>query len=170
MPKKTKDEAGVRYRQDRLDLVEDVGDLYRDISRVAWREARIANAILERGERKEAGEKVKSWELLGTRDKQKATMDVLANILSHEEVRAVLVKAIMEKPLEALKIYVSQIPKEVEQNINFNQSTMILLPGKAGSIAAWMDMARGVKAIDGEVIGEAGANAAETWKSIMEQK
>jgi hypothetical protein len=33
-----------------------------------------------------------------------------------------------------------------------------------------MEMATGNKAIDGEVLGEAGANAAETWKNILEQK
>lgn len=170
MPKKKDSEAGVRYRQDRLDLIEDVSDLHREISRVAWREARIANAILERGERKEAGEKLESWERLGTRSKQKATMDVLASILSHEEVRAVLVKAIMEKPLDALKIYASQIPKEIEQTVNVNQSAVIILPGKAGSVSAWMGMATGIQEIDGEVIGEKGADAAQTWKTIMEQK
>ena len=179
MPKKKDSEAGVRYRQDRLDLIADVAEPvlepevdahHVDVARTCWREARIANAILDRGERKQAGEKLESWERLGTKSKQKAIMDFFAGVMTSEDVRASLVKAIEERPLDALKIYVSTIPKDVEVNINQNQTAIVILPGKAGSVANWMEMANGTKAIDGEVLGEKGADAAQTWKTIMEQK
>ena len=179
MPKKKDSEAGVRYRQDRLDLLQDVdkpqvegevSDKHLQVAKTCWREARIANAILDRGERKEPGQKVDSWEKLGTKSKQKAIMDFFAGVMTSEDVRASLVKAIEERPLDALKIYVSTIPKDVEVNINQNQTAIVILPGKAGSVANWMEMANGTKAIDGEVLGEKGADAAQTWKTIMEQK
>ncbi len=180
MKKKT-NEAGINERQDRLDLIKDIpepdpaifeaepDESHINIASVAWREARIANAILNRGEWRKPGEKTEPWYRLGTKTKQKAIMDFFGGVLTSQNVRAALVKAIEERPLDALKIFVSTIPKDVEINLNQNQTAIVILPGKAGSVDSWMKMATGEKAIDGEVLGEKGADAAQTWKNILEE-
>ena len=173
MQKKTKtdQEDGIDRGKQRLDLIKDIPEeRFQAISKVAWHEARVANAILKRGEWRKPGEKTETWERLGTRTKQKAVMDFYAGILTSEEFRTAMVKEAIARPIDAMKIYVSTIPKDVEVNVNQNQMAVIVLPGKAGGVAQWMDMVNGSKAIDGEVVGEAGASAAETWKNILEKK
>ena len=161
--------TGGPSRKKRLELLNDIPEeTFHAISKVAWEEARIANAILKRGQF-EPGSKKQHWEFLGTRQKQKALMDFFAGVMTSEPFRDNLVKEMIARPMEVMKIYASTIQKDVE--VNFNQQTaIVILPGKAGNVAQWMEMAKGVKDIDGEVVGEVGADAAQTWKNILEQK
>ena len=163
-------ETGIDRQRQRMELISEIPEeTFQKISEVAWDGARVANAILRRGERRESGSKMETWERLNTRTKQKAVLDFFSGVMTSNLFRESVTKMMIEKPLEALKIYVSTIPKEVEMNIN-QQTAVVILPGKAGNVAEWMQMAKGHKDIDGEVVGELGADAAQTWKNILGQE
>ena len=172
MKKKTTEqtETGIDRERQRLDLISDIPeDAFHGISEEAWRDARVANSILLKNQDRTMGAKGSTWDKLNTRQKQKAHMDFFAGVMKTPEYREALVKEMIARPLEVLKIYVSTIPKEVEMNIN-QQTAVVILPGKAGNVEEWMKMAKGHKDIDGEVVGELGADAAQTWKNILESE
>lgn len=134
------------------------------IADVAWMDSRMANLIIKNGEGR--GHPA-SWASCNARDKQRAVVDFVGSVFISHEFRKRFVKAALEDPLTVAKLYFSTLPKDVEVSVN-QQVGIVILPGKAGSVADWMEMAKGEKVIDGEVVGSEGQNAAETWKKILE--
>ena len=152
-----------RHKQ-RIDMADLSEEDISKIADVAWMESRMANCIIRNGEGRGHPS---SWASCNARTKQRAVVDFVGSVFVSHEFRKRFVKAALEDPLTVAKLYFSTLPKDVEVSVN-QQVGIVILPGKAGSVADWMEMAKGEKVIDGEVIGQEGQDAAETWKKILE--
>lgn len=155
--------------RERRELINEVDPVALKITHRAWNQSR-ANTFIKKD--KSGAEFEVQWKALTLRDKQKASVDWLGGVVMSPEMQYALVKDAMADPqirLSLYKMHYSMMPKEIDISTSAEVG-VVILPGKVGNVAQWMEMAKGVKDIDGEVVGEVGADAAQTWKNILEKQ
>jgi hypothetical protein len=128
-----------KLKKDRLELVNevDVGSMYEklgpreieQISKTAWGQA-IGVRILQRSIQD------KTYNKMNYRRKQKAIVEFMAGLIVDPCFQVRFTEWVMEHPGDAMKMFLTTVPKEAEVTVNHEGGVVLLVP-KMDSIEDW---------------------------------